>query len=387
MEGRALIRKDDKRLEAENAAYVTAVVDFEWLKLSGTYSPSVLVTPLEQQPSVVSLTHTLSGSADASVTFYESSRFVATGRGNASYTQQNFRRTLLGAPLPEAPKDGSIPPPTAPVSDLTPSEAVQVNGFTMRTGTAVGDVTLLERLSRRTSLSEYAAYTVSTGMDADSRVLYPLAHGPRAGVAFDYGLDARTTLTTRADAQLTFVPATDERAWVAGVSEGIGHRFDRRLSGDAAVGFAYTRSDRPGEAPVDSSQPVAVVGLSYNGGFAHGKLYARLEFSYLPILDRTAVVYDPRASAFTNVSWTRRAWTLYANASSSVSTKPENPGSLRSANGNAGTSYDLGAGFAVDAGVRVAWQKYEQADTLPPTWVGFVALSWSYDLLEGQPGR
>ena len=393
MEARELVQKNDQLLEAENAAYATAAVDFTWLTLRGTYSPSLLVTPLETSPRVVSLTHTVTGSANSSVTLYESARFVAAVSADVSYLQQDFRRQLLGSPVAPltGPPSDTPPSPTTPVSDLTPSEAVRVNGVTMRTGTAVAGATLLERLSRRDTLGEYAAYTASTGLDDVSRDLYPLAHGPRAGVGLLYGLDPRNTLTLRTDGQLTFVPSSDERAWIAGAAIGINHQFSRRTTGDVAIGVAYTRSEEGATEPVSQAYPISVAGLSYNDRVAQGRLYARLELSYLPVLDRTEVVYDPRVTSRANVSWSERYWSLYVNAESGVSTAPENVGSLSAASGNAGATYDLGAGFELDLGVRVAWQNYYQAtpedNQLPLTWVAFAALAWNYDFFETESAR
>src|SRR6185503_364968 len=173
--------------------------------------------------------------------------------------------------------------PTTPIAELTPSEAVRINGLVLRTGSAVADATFLERLSRRNSLLEYAGYGVSSGFDRNSRVLFPLAHGPRAGAAYIHGLSPRDTLTTKTDGQLTFVPANDERAWIVSVSEGLTHLFSRRVTGDAALGVAYTRSLIPRRPPSAGVYPTAEAGLTYNTLLARGRLLLRVQLSYSPV--------------------------------------------------------------------------------------------------------
>jgi len=382
LEGRALSSTTDKRFEAEDAAYVSAGLDLDWLDARATYSPSLLLSPIEEETRVFALTHTVKGTADSSVVLYETQRFVAAIHAGIAYTQEDFRRQLFGAPLDPT---NAVPPtpvdPTTPISDLSPSDAVQINGLTMRTGTAIAGVDFVERLSRRNTFTEYAAYGVTSGFDDVSRDYYPLTHGPAAGAAFAHGLTLRDTLKTSVDGRLSIEPETPERAWIVSASESYTHLFSRVVTGDAQAGAAYTDSKQGEQEPIRTVYPTVGLGLTYNDLVAQGRLSLRLQLSYAPVLDRSSVTFDPRIGSLVNVSFTRKRLSLYANVSSAVPTRPESIGSLSTFDGNLGLTYDLGAGFAADAGWRTAWQRYGGTQTLDWTWVGFIAVSWSYDLL------
>ena len=145
--------------------------------------------------------------------------------------------------------------------------------------------------------------------------------------------------------------------------------------------MVYTRTQSPATQTQNDFSPTAQVGLNYTTFVAQGRLSLRLQVSYEPILDRSALVFDPRFTVFGSADWVKKRWTLYAATGTTLSLDPNQEGSLTSVSANAGADYAIGAGFSAHAGVRFASQTFEGTEELAPTWVGFVALSWNYELL------
>jgi hypothetical protein len=380
IEARYVNESDTRRLEAENRAYARVGIEYPWLQLDLTYSPSVLLSPLEEKPRELSVTHTIIGRAETRATVYETRRMVAGFNLNGTLIQENSQRELFGSQLPQAET------PVAPVDPMTPEDgatAAQLGlaeNLTTRRAEGNADVYLLHRLSLKSILVETLTYRADSGLDRDSRVLYPLLHGPKINVSHYYALSRRDALRTRAEAAVAFIPSTGGRAWIAEAEEGITHTFSRKVRGDAAAGIVYTRSEVPGEETTGGLGPTALLGLQYNERVERGDLDARFELSYAPTLDRQRFVFDPRANAFATVDWSNDDWRLFVSTSSTISVDPDEPGALSGVSGMAGADYEIGAGFVAHTGVRAAWQEFENRNVVPATWVYYAGLSWSAEL-------
>lgn len=382
IEARAVFERDDRRLEAENSAYAAAALEYPELRLRLVYSPTVLLTPLERSPRALDLTHTIDGTAESNLTVYERARFVVGTQLRLAYRQEDYRRQLYGTSLPA--NTGAAPPPVppgGPPSDASTSEAVRAGNVTTRYGSADASVSFMERLGRRSTLTESAGYATSIGLDEFSRTLYPFTHGPNASVRYVFVATPRDTLTTSLDGKLTIAPSIDGRAWESELEQRWLHLFSRRLSGDVSLGVEYTRAERLGNPPETAVYPTAEAGLSYGTRAAGGDLSLGIRLSYSPILDRTTLIFDPRVGVSGGVTWRKRRLYLYAATETTVSVSPEDPGSLSDARGRAGYVYDLGAGFSTDGGVRAIWQYYDGSTTIAPTWEVFLGLAWGYELL------
>jgi hypothetical protein len=94
------------------------------------------------------------------------------------------------------------------------------------------------------------------------------------------------------------------------------------------------------------------------------------------VLDSTASVLDPRVSLTAGARYTKDRFAVYLNVDSVLSLTPNDEGALSAVGALLGTSYDLGAGFAIDGGVRGAWQQFEGSDLIPPSYAVFIGLSW-----------
>jgi hypothetical protein len=381
VEARVVAEPDETYLEAENLGYATAALEMSHLTLRGIYAPSVLVTPLDRDERELSVRHTLSGLVATGVDVYESRTVLASIGAVGMYVQEDVRRQMLGAPLPSSPSEA--PEPDAPTSapEAGAERAVPAVGITTRSVNGRAGITALERLSSRNRFEQYAGYAVSTGLDEESRELYPLTHGPEARVVFQHLWSRRDTLVTTATGEMTFIPRNQERglserASSLGANQGIIHRFSRETSGDASAGAEYTRFDSSEEGRVAEVSPTGHVGITHSSLLARGRFEVRGQISYEPTLDRSTLVFDKRFDASASVNWRRDPWTLYATGSATVSVDITSEGALRTISSTAGADYEIGSGFAAHAGARMFWETYRGVEVVPATTVGFIALSW-----------
>lgn len=382
IEARAVFEQDDRRIEAENGAYAAVALTYPWLTLRLAYSPTVTLSPVERSPRVLSLTHNVDGTADSNLTVYQRARFSVGVQLGLTYRQEDFRDQLYGSSTPS--NAGAAPaatPPGTPPSDASAADAVRADSPTTRHGTARAGVSFTENLSRRSTLTESAGYTTSIGLDEYSRTLYPFAHGPTGAIAYLFAFSPRDTLTTRLDGEVTFSPSTDGQAWRFDFDQRWLHLFNRQTTGYLSLGVSYTRSESRDFSREAEIFPTAEAGIAYGTRAAGGELSLGIGVSYSPILDRTRLIFDPRVGVGGGISWTKKRWKLYGATETTVSVSPDNPGSLSAASGRAGAIYDIGAGFAAEAGVRGVWEFYEGSETIAPTWEAFIGLSWGYDLL------
>jgi hypothetical protein len=284
---------------------------------------------------------------------------------------------LINSPLPAGAR-----PPTDPQTppDASSAETVSASGITTRTGTIDTDLTFIESLSRRSTLSESVGYTASVGLDEPSRALYPFTHGPTASLAYAYVFNPRDTLTSKLEGSMAYAPSTGNRAYRVDFEERLVHLFNRRTYSEFAIGVAYTRAELDGDVIIGVT-PTSEAAITTNMKAAGGELSLGARLTYGPELDRTALVFDTRIGVEGNVGWSKGRFTSYAGTATAVSVNPEDAGSLSGVTGNTGVRYELGAGFMTEAGLRFAYQEYEGAESLPATWVAFVALSWGYELL------
>src|SRR6186713_2279807 len=141
LEVREVVDLTNRQLEAENSAYATVGVTYPWLQATLTYSPSLVLAPLESTPRDLTLRNTVNGVAESTNTLYQASRFSTGLRLRIEYLQQDYGRSLINAPLPAAaqpPSDPATPP------DASSAQAVQATGVTTRSGRAETEVTFTE---------------------------------------------------------------------------------------------------------------------------------------------------------------------------------------------------------------------------------------------------
>ena len=395
-EVRVINQTTDERMELENRAFASVGFQLPIAAARLTYSPSLLLTPVEKEPRDLTLTHTINASVDTGGPIYRTRRTLVGVHAGATYTQTNVQRQAFGAPAttqlapaapaepaqPAEPTDPGIEPtePTPADGNGNDANAVRALGLTTRVASARADIALGERLSRRSTLNAYAGYTVSSGVDDATRELFPLLHGPIVGSQFLHAASRRDTLITQVDGQLSIVHENGALAALATATQGLSHQFSRQTSGDVSLGVSYTHVDEPELEPVSGFFPTGRVGLTHESTFARGRASYRLEAAYEPVLDRSTIVFDPRIRLSARAGWTRDRLTLYSTLNGVLTTQPGEEGALNSIGAEAGAAYDLGAGFSVDGGARAAWQSFQGVDLIAPGWALFAGLSWNYQL-------
>jgi hypothetical protein len=377
VEVRQVVDVGTRQLEAENSAYGTVGLTYPWLRTQLTYSPSLTLAPLEETPRDLVLNNRIDGYADSLTTLYQASRFMTTLHIVATYLQQDYGRSLVGSPLPAGARP--IDPQTPP--DASSAETVRASGITTRLATLDTDLGFTEAVSRRSTFGQSVGYAASVGVDAPSRQLYPFTHGPTASLSHTYVFDPRNTLTSLLEGSMAYAPSTGNRAYRVDYEERLVHLFSRQTYSEFQIGVAYTRAELDGEPPISDVTPTAEAAITTNKKAAGGDLSLGMRLTYGPELDRTALVFDTRIGVEGNIGWTKGPFSSYAGTATAVSVNPDDAGSLSGVSGNMGVRYELGAGFMTEGGLRFAWQEYEGEETLPATWVAFIALSWGMELL------
>lgn len=382
----ARIDRTDTVVEATNAATGMLGVDYsrKRLRLALDYLPSVLVvaSPLED-PEVTLL---WTQSVGASIAYQERRDEVGV-RALASYGERDFRRELLIGAAPVSPGDTEPAPVTPPVDapvggEPVPGEVARAAPGTSRFGSARGEAWYQRRLSRAASLSVTAGYGESRSFGESSEA-YPRTQSADGALSLAQRLGRRDNLSSVLSARSTSSD-TQASAWVLALSESLSHRFDARSNGTLVAGASYNRERRPDQDADWSVYPLAAVSFSHSRPSRDGVLSLTVGNSFNAVIDPVSTSIDPRATFSASVMWSDRLnYALSAAFDTTRSLEPRGDGALQTVSGSGIATWFIGSGFSAEAGVRTAFQSYQQADQLPPTWYGFVALTFGLDLEGG----
>ena len=399
VESRYVISKSERYFESTNSTGANAGLTWRWKRasLSLAYQPSLDVVPLIDTPREVTLNH------NAHLTGDYRWRLTTLCLGvSASYGERDLRRELTAPrqPIPgvttPAPATsgngqdmpGTTPNPTpTPGSQPTPGATPGTSNPDVPTTTtpAILDIARLgslrfggglsHTLGRNMTLGFSGGYSLSGGVDDESRAVYPIVPSADAGASFVYELDGRNTFSTGLSNQISWT--TDTTTYLATLSESWTHRFSRRTTGSVNAGIAYSRTMHPDFPTLHGIYPVGGAGIGHSTRLAHGMFSFGANVSTAPVMDLTTGAIDPRLAAGLGVGWTRDRFSASASLGSSVSLTPSEEGALSNLSSNVGVSYDIGLGFAADAGVRETWQRFQGVTLVEPTTVFYGGLSWS----------
>jgi hypothetical protein len=371
----------DKRFESFSSVGVGANLRLPHLSLDATYSPSLTVSPLEREPRSVLVTDSLNGTVTADYVFVFKRSSLGFSQ-SATYTVENPALQALNgaAPVPSAPASSTPPPatpgggqpeqPTSGAADARVGNIERVQFWTLRSSVNYDNL-----ISQKTTLSADVNYQLTAGF-GDSRVPYPLVQGPDGRVEVLYRLTARGTLTSTLGAQYGW-SETGNKGFISGLAERYSYQFTRRTRGELGAGVAYSFSQVGNGPRTHGIFPVGSAALDHYTRLYGGALGLSTRVTTAPVLDVTTAVVDPRLGFALNAGWSRRRWSLNANASCAISMAGgEERGALNSIGADAGAGYDLGAGFRADAGVRLAWQTFEGSEIIPASTVVFLGVSW-----------
>jgi hypothetical protein len=372
------------------------------------YAPSVSISPLLSEGTEGTLTHTGFANAGAGYEFKFKRMRLAINQ-TANYSVHNSSDiaiagpTALPLPTPETPRPSEETPPdgtpAGPDGEVTPPDgqgepgaggpAVNPDGTRpvdrgtegelLHMGSLTTSLQLTHLISRKTTLTEGVGYSLSVGLGGRSREFYALVQGIYGNVSYGYRLGARDTITTALNTGHAWSELGNEGQVVA-LTVTWGHTFTRQLEGYIGGGAAYTRTQYRDDPVPNSIYPTANAGINYHTRLARGALNMNANFSAAPVLDYTTANVDPQLSFNAGVGWSRDRTGLSASFGSAISVsqpgEAEPQGALNSFYASAGASYDIGAGFAADAGVRAAWLEYDDFESVPPQFAIYVGLSW-----------
>jgi hypothetical protein len=127
---------------------------------------------------------------------------------------------------------------------------------------------------------------------------------------------------------------------------------------------------------VHSIYPTGSASIEHDTPLSGGNLGMGASVGTAPELDLTTAEVDPRLTVAAGIGWSKERFSIDAGVSSAVSLSQDLAGALNAFTASVTAAYDIGAGFAVDAGVRGAWQTFEGATAIPPSIAIFLGLSW-----------
>jgi hypothetical protein len=372
-----------------------ASINLRWrhFSLGAEYSPSVLLSPLDDPQPALFQTATATASA-----FWGTARTQYMLMEAISYSEVNLTNEALagaGANAAPTPDDGAAPPaPAAGGGAGSLGAGAGAGGQPAAEGGIAGAQPPLRANDDRSMyFSQRAAATVRTilthrltftsllmheyggGVDRETRRQFPLAHVPAAALTLEARLDPRNALESSANATVALA-ADDTQSVMLSETERLVHRFSLRTSGSLGAGVAYTRARKPDVEPIDSVDPIGEASLTHRVPLAHGFLDFLGGVRYAPVLDRVSLRFGPAVSVQAATSWSDERLTLALTLAGEFPTYPKREGALTSRAASASAEYELGSGFSVDGGVRAAWQGYAGTESIPPTGIVFVALEW-----------
>jgi hypothetical protein len=425
---RERIYGDQRILETESRPFATLNLREPTDSLRITYSPDLLVTPVDiEKDRQLYVFHT--ASIAATKRFKRTTVTLSEGLG---YGIQVYAITALGAPLLITPTSTGTTGATTGSTGTgatgagttgtgttgTPTGTGAPPGGTGTTGANVPggqapnpaqlgaayhyassrtELSVLEALSPRTSVNVVGAYGIAGGVGSNAAEdAYPVIQGPDGRIVYFYLLSPSNTLTSSFRAQYLFGPADPSYLFI-GADVGFIHRFSKHFALGGAIGLGFTRTvDLAGYTtytlePTFGSATGAV--FEYSAEVAHGTLTLRAGAGYAPMLDTLSDAADPRLSLIVGTGYVRDRFSVQLYGSSILSTNRQNEGGALSALGaGAIFAYNLGRGFRVDTGARAAWATLGEitnpttntsvaVTVIPPSYAVFVGLGWAGTLI------
>jgi hypothetical protein len=361
-------------------------IEGDFMRFAVGYGPTFTLRPLDSEPRELIVEHAAGGEASLFFT-HRRRRTVFRFTEQAIVQLRNPRADLLAAqpttpglaPTPDTgtdpPDDGSAAPPPGPTAPALPPDQRLAPDQLIFLGTLTTTFGVLREVSARTTVDTSVAHHVSMGLDRSSRREYPLVLGESAAVGVNHSLTRRDDLSATVTLSHAVPQNDDTWAWV-GVGTGEwDHRLSRRTGTTLSAGLStsYTR-DRTGLEAI-SVYPTFGAGIQHTRMFARGPLGLSLTVSSTPVLDYTRATVDPQLGVTGAVAWARDRTTVYASVGSAISLEDDEQ-SFNSITANAGVSYEIGAGFSADTGLRAAWQTYGEETRVPPSWAVFIGLTW-----------
>jgi hypothetical protein len=393
IQGFTIANDQTQHFEATNTTGAALILslDRRRRKVSLGYAPSFTFVRLVREPRDLLIEH--SGFVAGEYRWRDTTAAVST---TVTYGERDFQQEAI---LPKRPTEPDPQQPSPGQGGQTPQQGggggqPGADGGTSSSTTAappafssrpVAFATLQTQgglayaLTGRTTLSVAGGYSLSGGVDREAQRSFPLSRGPNGNANVRYVMDNRNSFVTGATAQLMF-NQNGSNGFIATISEDYNHVFARRTAGTLGVGIAYTRS-QPFyglRLPLHSIFPTARAGLTHAERLAQGTLALSLTLSSSPVLDTTTAAVDPRVGGTLSSGWSRDRFALNATMASSISVARDRVNAFDAIFASISANYNLGAGFAVDAGVNASWQRYAHDTLIDPSLAFLVGLSFAF---------
>ena len=356
------------------------------------YSPSITVTPLGSEPRHLLLLHNLS-----QVASYAWHRTTVTETQSLSFGEQNFRVLATsgaavppvgstGTPTTPAPGTGTPPTtggtgtPGTPTPTPTPAPGSATNpALNLRNSTIdllsySASVGVNHAVSSALSWQTLAGYTIYGGTNPASRAQLPTVQGPIASLTVRDQLSGADNVSSTLSTQFS-VSSNGNHTLLNNLAAGWTHAFNVMTSVQGSGGVSVARASHSDGYVAYSIFPTFGAGLTHVHPLHPGMLTLSLNGSAAPALDFQTLIVDPRVGFGGTAGFTRDDFFASANVGSSYSISADSNGAFSGVTGGAGMGYRIATAVSIDTGVRIAWQSYQRANSLPWTYAAYLGLS------------
>lgn len=371
---RARVEEKELSWDVTTIPNVTLRLDTRKVGYSLSYAPSISFLSIGTEDESTTVLHNVNLTATARFKRTTAALNQYFSMGTTNYRLDAAPALTGGAtePEPEGPEPGA--PPTIP-----PGQQGSVNEV-VTVGSSTTSLGLAHVVTRRSTINEYASYTMAGGLNEPSRQAYPLQRGFGAGLGYVFTPGQRDTLSTNLTGDVVYTDP-DVRSLVTTLRESWGRSWSSGFVVTVGVGATYLRTDRGAqteEALVVDVGPVGSLSATYRWG-AHGANYAlTATVGSTPAVDRFTGYVDPRVLWLLSLSRSKRRLTLEASATGAHSTDPDSIAPLSTVGGSVGAFYQLTDELALRAGGSASVEVISpEDDHPPPLWLFYVGFSFS----------
>ncbi|MEO6598981.1 MAG: hypothetical protein ABIQ16_03850 [Polyangiaceae bacterium] len=389
-EARAVVSGDKY---AEVATTPRAGINFGWKHATLSLGYGVSLTGASVAPDGLTLIVFQNAFLAASYRWSRTTLTVSesVGYGNISFRNQAAAGALIpgavaGTQLPTAPvtpgtggtgtTGTGTPAPQPPVGAAVNPNQIRASVRVLRYVTSVTNVGFATLVSPVLVVGGGVGYLITGTVGAEKVPEYPLVKGPVFQAYGSYSLDRSNDLRTSISTQ--YLGALDgTNAWYGFASEAWGHRFSAQTQSQVSAGMSVTRNSRPDGLVALSFFPTVGAQLTRTVPAGRGQLSYGVNAAIAPAIDPVNAYVDPRFGFGGNVSWSKDRFGSALAVGVGLPVHTSSGGAeLNSFYSTLTLGYRLGAGFAVDTGVRGFWQTVGRAQTVPPLIAVFAGLTY-----------
>jgi hypothetical protein len=380
-EGRVAVTDTATYVATTRPAVSLALLDKQ-LRLQLQYSPSFTLAPLESNPQLL-----VFQTAGLTVS-YGWRHTTLTVSQSVGWGTQNFQLLATGG---AANPPATTSPPTNGTGGTTPSGGTpsgtggqaQGSGQTtvprflnrnIRYLMWTSSVSTNHALSRTTSLGAALAYTSAGSVETAEKANYPTVKDAVASLSLNDRIERQDSLGSTLFVQRS-TSSNGSDAVVVGTTESWNHNFDARTSTQLGAGLAGSRVSRTDGYIAYSIYPTFVGSLVDATRLWGGSLATSLTVGSSPALDPVTLVVDPRISLAGSVGWQRDRFSATCGGNTAFSVSGHQQNALSTVGAGGGIAYQFVKAFAMDAGVRTAYQVYQGQPVLPFTYAAYVGMT------------